>query len=111
MGKVNEIRAASVHKKSDEDYLTAWIFVQEIAASISDGIDIVMVSRGLVVDASRCFAELFANNVHVTRSFNPDSNRVWADPYDRHRHVIADQNLFAWLSREHQHTATPFMET
>ena len=63
----------------------------------------------LFVNVASMLAELFANNVHVTRSLDANPHGVGTDANNRDCHVITNQNLFAWLSREHQHTATPFL--
>ena len=55
------------------------------------------------------FAKFFANDVHVPRCFNPNPNSIGSDANDRDRHVVTDQNLFAWLSREHKHFGHPFL--
>ena len=63
----------------------------------------------LFVNVASVLAEFFANDVHIARGFDTNSYGVRAYADDRHRYVIADQDFFAWFSREHQHTATPFM--
>ncbi len=63
----------------------------------------------LFVNVSSVLAEFFANDVHITRSLDSYPHGVGTDANNRDRHVITNQNLFAWLSREHQHTATPFL--
>jgi hypothetical protein len=69
---------------------------------------IVMPTRWIIHLASR-LTKFFTNNIHIPRRFNANPNSVRADTDDRYRHVVTNQDLFAWLSREHQHTATPFM--
>ena len=54
-------------------------------------------------------AQLIADDVHVARSFDSDPYRVGSDTHNRHRHVVADLNLLTRLSREHEHSTTPFL--
>jgi hypothetical protein len=74
----------------------------------SQRLDIVMIARRLI-EVPCWFAKLFADNIHIARGFDSNPNGIRTDADNRHRHVITNQDLFAWLSREHQHTATPFM--
>ena len=70
-----------------------------------------MMAIGLIVNmSSGRLAEFFTNDVHITRSLDADPNGIGTDADDRDRHVISYQDLLTWLSREHQHTATPFLE-
>ena len=63
----------------------------------------------LFINVACVLAEFFANDVHISRSLDTNPHGVGTDANNRDRHVITNQNLFAWLSREHQHTATPFL--
>ncbi len=84
-----------------------WFFQFERSDS-SEGIDVTM-AIDLIINVSGGFAQFFANDVHIARSLDTNSHGIGTDTNDRDRHVITNQDLLAWLSREHQHTATPFL--
>gem|GEM_PF-3301621 len=75
---------------------------------VSERIDIVM-TIGLIVQVTCWLTKFLANDIHIARCFDADSNRVGSDTNNRHCDIVTNQNLLAWLSREHQHTATPFL--
>lgn len=98
--KAERSRPCRLCRKLSEALNTQGLFLKRV--------DIVMTVGGLF-KMPGWFTKFFANDVHIARSFDSNSNGVRADTDDRDRHVVANQDFFARLSREHQHTATPFM--
>jgi hypothetical protein len=49
------------------------------------------------------FAKFLADDIHVPRCLDTDPYGIRPNSNDRHRHIIADQNLLTGLSRKYQH--------
>lgn len=88
-----------------------WCSPRRRDVSISPGRLFGSVSVGMAVRVSRCSAraQLFANDVHIPRRFNPQPHRIRPDPHNGNRDVFPHENLLARLSRQHQHLTRPFL--